>query len=178
MAQDTQAAQSYAKAIYELAVAGSSQAKWTETLEFAAAVAVDPLMTAMITDASVGRERQTAAFLKVCEGRLDAAAQNLVRLLGENSRLGLLPEIARQYEALRMEGEQRVEARVVSAKPLSAAESERIASALSKRLGKTVTVVPEVDESLIGGAVIHAGDLVIDGSIRGGLAGLAAAMGR
>ncbi|MDD3609439.1 MAG: F0F1 ATP synthase subunit delta [Halothiobacillaceae bacterium] len=178
MAVDTQVAESYARAAFEVATSGASIGKWSEMLAFAAQVSRDPDMAALLANAAIGQERQTQAFLKVCEGYLSPEGINLVRIMGENGRLAAMADVARHFEVLRREAEGRVEARVVSARPLSDADQKKISDALTKRLGKTVTLVNDVDESLIGGAIIHAGDLVIDGSIRGSLAQLAGAVGR
>jgi len=92
-----------------------------------------------------------------------------VRLLSENNRLALLPDIASIYETLRAEAEGEIEAEVVSAFELEDDQRDRIAAALSKRLNRKVRIVSSVDKDLIGGAIIRAGDLVIDGSLKGRL---------
>jgi len=178
MAEETQVAQSYAKAINALCADGSQAKAWSETLEFLAAVASDPAMSRVLTDGSIGRVRQTEILLQVVEGKVDAQATNLLRLMGENGRLALLPLVKVEFEALRAAEEARMDAVVVSAQALTDAQAKEIEAALSKRLNRTVSIEAKVDESLIGGAIIHAGDLVIDGSIRGGLAKLASALGR
>ena len=105
--------------------------------------------------------------------RLDKDAANLVRLLSENHRLVLLPEIAALYEALRAQAEGRVEAEVISASAVSDAQLKDIAAALKKRLGRDIDLSTRIDPALIGGIVIRAGDLVIDGSVQGKLRALA-----
>ncbi|MDH5537493.1 MAG: F0F1 ATP synthase subunit delta, partial [Betaproteobacteria bacterium] len=90
-----------------------------------------------------------------------------------NRRLALLPEIVELYEALRAEAEAVIEADVTSAYALSETEQEKIRAALRRRLGREVRITTYVDASLLGGIVIRAGDLVIDGSVRGRIAALA-----
>jgi F-type H+-transporting ATPase subunit delta len=96
-----------------------------------------------------------------------------VRLLVENRRLGLLPEIIAQFESLRAEAEARIEATVVTPFPLAATQMKTINESLRRKFGREVNLTTETDKSLLGGIVIRAGDLVIDGSIRGRLAELA-----
>ncbi|MGH8080957.1 MAG: F0F1 ATP synthase subunit delta, partial [Lysobacter sp.] len=97
-------------------------------------------------------------------------------LLADNRRLSLLPEISGMFEELRAEADRVVKAKVTSASDLPAAELDAIKAALVKRFGRQVEVETAVDESLIGGAVIDAGDVVIDGSLKGKLARLQTAL--
>ena len=101
---------------------------------------------------------------------------NFLALLADNRRLSLLPEIAGLYDELRFEAERVVKAHVTSAAALPAGELDTIKAALRKRFGREVELTTAVDESLIGGAVIDAGDVVIDGSLRGKLGRLQAAL--
>jgi F-type H+-transporting ATPase subunit delta len=110
--------------------------------------------------------------------KLDTDAANFIRLLSENRRLVLLPEIAALYEALRANAESRIEAEVVSASEVSADQIKTIAAALTKRLGREVNIATRIDPALVGGIVIRAGDLVIDGSVRGKLRLLATHLNR
>jgi len=178
MSEIAKAARAYAKATFEVAVAKGQQAKWSEMLAFLAAVAADADMECIIASPSISRDKLAGLMLKVAKGKLSAEGENLVRLLAENARLAALPQIAEEFEALRRSAEGRMDVRVVSAKPLSTAEQARLASALGKRLGKVITLANEIDESLIGGAIVYAGDLVIDGSMRGRLQDLATAVVR
>jgi F-type H+-transporting ATPase subunit delta len=101
---------------------------------------------------------------------------NFLKLLLENGRIGVLPEIAEHFEALKAEVENTVDAVVTSATALSKEQEQAIASSLKKRLGRDVRITTEIDENLIGGAVVRAGDVVIDGSLRARLTGLATAL--
>ena len=78
-----------------------------------------------------------------------------------------LPAIAAQYSALRAEVENTIDVKVTAAMPLSDEQAGKLADALAKRLARTVRLHTEIDSSLIGGAVIRAGDFVVDGSLRG-----------
>ena len=101
-----------------------------------------------------------------------------MRLLVNNRRISLLPEIAAQYRKLRAEVERTVEARLVTAHAVDETATAQIRDALAKRLDRNVRLDTELDESLIGGAIVKADDTVIDGSVRGKLARLAGAMSR
>ncbi|MDH5180518.1 MAG: F0F1 ATP synthase subunit delta, partial [Gammaproteobacteria bacterium] len=111
-----------------------------------------------------------------CAKGLDDQGKNFVRVLGENKRLNVVAEIAALYERHRAEAEKVVEAEVVSAFAMSDAQRKQMAEALKKRLGRDVNLVSRVDESILGGAIVRAGDLVIDGSVASKLNKLAHAM--
>jgi len=99
--------------------------------------------------------------------------RRFLRVVADNGRLALLPEIAQLYAAQRAEAERKVQAEVVSAFPLDDAQRQALVEALKRRLGREVSLDVRVDESLIGGAIVRAGDLVIDGSVTGQLERLA-----
>ena len=103
----------------------------------------------------------------VAGDEMDDDGRNFIRLLSENNRLVLLPDIHNLYEELRSEAEGEIEATVTSAFELTDDQREKISGALAKRLDRKVRIVSVIDKELIGGAVIRAGDLVIDGSLKG-----------
>ena len=174
MAEKQTLARPYAEAVFELAKGQNQLKKWSEMLAFIAAVAADQRMMQIADDPRVDRARFLELFLGVCEKRVDDEGANFIHLLVDNRRLVLLPEIVSQYEALKAEAEARVEATVISAFPLEAAQLHSLGEALKRRLGREVNLTAQVDQALLGGVVIRAGDLVIDGSVRGRLQELAA----
>lgn len=178
MTERTTLARPYAEAAFRLAGERKNLAGWSEMLKLAAAVAADPQMARLIDNPRVPRARFVEFFLDVCGKKLDKDGANFVRLLAENRRIALLPEIAALYEALRAAAEARVEAEVVSAAEVGAEQLKAIAAALKKRLGRDVTLATRIDPSLVGGIVIRAGDLVIDGSVQGRLRALATHLNR
>ncbi len=175
-AETSTLARPYARALFELAQARQALDRWSETLGLLAAIAADKRMQRLLAGSALSRDDLARLFLDVAGDRIDQPARNLVRLLAENRRLGLLPEIARQFEARKRAAEGRIDAEVVSAYPLSADQAARLARLLQQRLGREVTLQARVDRSLIGGVVLRAGDLVIDASVQGQLARLGSAL--
>lgn len=173
MAEITTAARPYAKAVFELAQAKGDYETWSGDLQLAAAVVADGTVQEYLASPKLRQDQRAELLLKIVEGKVQDAFGNFIRVLASNDRIPLIPEIARQYEALRAEAEATVNALVVSARDVTDAQKKAISAALAKRLERKVTLQTEVDEKLIGGAVIYAGDLVIDGSIRGRLQKLA-----
>ena len=173
MAEKLTAARPYAEAVFALARDQNALKVWSGMLALVAAVAGDARMGQLANDPRVERARFLGLFLDICGEHLDPQGANFVRLLVANRRLNLLPEIATVYEGLRAEAETRVEATVTSAFSLDAAQIKTLEQGLQRRFGRAVHLTAAVDRSLVGGVVIRAGDLVIDGSVRGRLAALA-----
>ncbi len=173
MAEKLTVARPYAEAAFTLAAERGALGAWSEMLGFIAALAADANMTRLASDPRVDRARFVELFLDVCGQRLSAEGANFVRLLAENRRFGLMPEIVAQFEQRKAEAESRVEADVVSAFALEPAQIENLAQALKRRLGREVHLNARVDAALVGGIVIRAGDTVIDGSVKGRLNALA-----
>ena len=170
MAEFETAARPYAKAFFELAQETSALDAWQDSLNAAAAIAGDADMREFVDSPDALPREIGEVFLSVLEAAgqsTDKDFANAIRLLAENSRLAALPAIAAQYSLLKQEAEGSIEVRVVSAQALSDDQQAQIAKSMSARLGKQVSLSAEVDESLIAGAVITAGDLVIDGSASG-----------
>jgi F-type H+-transporting ATPase subunit delta len=169
-------ARPYAQAAFELAREGNALAQWSEMIGFAATVSADHAMREAIDSPNLSLVQQADLFTQVCADRLDNNASNFIRLLAENRRLTVLPEIAALFDELRADAEGTIEATVISAKPLTEAQQKDIVSALKARFKREVTLQIETDESILGGAIIRAGDTVIDGSIRGKLEQFARAL--
>lgn len=173
MAEIQTLARPYAVAVFELAQSRQALTDWSEMLAFITAVAGDANMQRLASDPRVDRGRFLDLFLDIGGQNINAEGANFIRLLVENRRLNLLPEIVEQYEARKTEAEARVEATVVTAFPLIATQLQSLSEALKRKFGREVNLTVEVDKTLMGGIVIRTGDLVIDGTVRGRLAELA-----
>ena len=176
MADLTTIARPYAKAVFQQARRDKALEKWSEQLALLVAVTEDPLMQTFLDSPDVDAGEKCQAVLDVGGEKLGAEAGNFVRLLAENRRLDALSSIATVYEDFRAEAEQSIEAEVVSARALTKEQEKRLITALKKRLDRDVTIKCTVDKNLIGGAVIRAGDLVIDGCVPTKLNQLAASL--
>lgn len=173
MADYSTIARPYAKAAFEFAQASNALAAWGDNLAALAQAAEHPDLRALLGDPRVTTAKLTELLTGLLGDSLDAAGRNFVALLADNRRLAALPAIAAQFEALRAEAEQRVDVELITATPAEKAQEQRIAEQLKQRLGKEVRLHSKVDESLLGGAVVRAGDLVIDSSVKGKLERLA-----
>lgn len=176
MSELTTAARPYARAVFETADKAGALSEWSETLEYMGAIIANEDVEELLANPKMAKQAGADAFLKLCDGKLDAQAENLVRMLAENDRLSLLPEMSVLYEILKGEAEGSVEALVTTAKKLTETEEKAISKALKKRLGRDIKLNVNIDGSLLGGAIIKAGDLVIDGSLKGRLSKMTAQM--
>ncbi|MCW8851986.1 MAG: F0F1 ATP synthase subunit delta, partial [Gammaproteobacteria bacterium] len=117
-------------------------------------------------------------LIQVLGDKLDEQQQNLVKLMSENGRLSIMPDVQDQFEVARAKAENKVEAEVISAFELTAQQTDELVNTLKNKLGCDVTLTTTVDESLIGGVVIKAGDTIIDASMKSQLDSLALSLGR
>ena len=178
MAEPSTIARPYAEAAYRLAEASGKLAQWSDMLGDLARVAADARMGTAMSDPNLSTAKVAGRFLAVLGGRLSGEAENLVRVLADNRRLAVLPEIAAQFEALKNEHEGTVQAEIVSAFPLDQAQLQTLVAHLESNTGKRVKPLVSVDSALIAGVRVVIGDKVIDGSARAQLASLEAALKR
>ncbi len=176
MAELSTLARPYARAAFEYAHGKGELTGWSGALTTAAAVSRDTRVATMLASPAHTAEQQAAAMVELCGDALAAEHQNFIKVLATNKRLPLLPEICELFEQLKAEQERSVDVTVVSAYEMEDAAEQNLAQVLSKKLEREVKVETQVDASLLGGVVIRAGDLVIDGSVRGRLNKLSEAM--
>lgn len=169
-------ARPYAKAAFEFASAAKQTDAWSNMLALSAAFVESPEVIAQLRNPALTRDRKAEVLVQLCAESIDESFRNFVVALGENDRLELLPTVLEQFETLKAEAERSLEVVVETAHELSAEQLQTLAAALSKRLDRTVQPTPIVNPALIGGLIIRAGDLVIDGSVRGKLNQLAEAL--
>lgn len=170
------AARPYAKAVFEIAQAEAKQTEWSEVLALLTEVVSNEDMSNALDSPHMGSADKGGLIIDICSSRLSDSNRNFVKLLAENGRLKLMPEIFQLYEELKAQAESKVEAVVTSAYPLTDAQQQAMTEALKKKLGCDVTLVTETDSSLIGGVIVKAGDLVIDGSAQARVNALSSAL--
>ncbi len=169
MAERATIARPYAKAAFEYARDAKAFDRWSQGLNKAAAIVADPGVAELTKNPRVTPEDLVSLITEFDSPKPDAGIVNFVHVLAENHRLPLLPEIARHYDELVAEVENTVDVEVISAVELNKAQADKLSQALSKRLQRKVRMQNTVDAALLGGAVVRAGDLVIDGSLKGRL---------
>lgn len=170
-------ARPYARAAFELGQANAALGEWARKLAFAAEVAADPRVTTLFGDPRLTGPDLIALVLPPDEAG-DSPFASFVQVLADNGRLPVLPEIGALFEELKQEAERTLTVNVRSAAPIDASEADKLKDALKRRFGRDIELRQSIDSSMLGGAIIDAGDVVIDGSVRGGLARLEQALGQ
>jgi len=178
MSSTTTLARPYAKAAFALAQEAQALARWDEMLNLASAITTDPAMAELLDSPQLSSAKAARMIADMGGEAFDGRFRDYLAVLAGNARLLLLPEITRLFQRLRAEAEKRLQVRVVSAVPLDEDQSSRLREALARRFERDIELENEIDEALIGGAVVYAGDEVIDGSLRGRLQQLSSSLAR
>ena len=178
MTDFTTAARPYANAVYDTASESNTIDSWGEALTNLAAVVSDAQMSKLLESPDLGKAEKGELIIKVLGDNLTDKQQNLVKLMAENSRLKLMPDVLEQFEVARAKAENKIEAEITSAFELSDQQISELVNTLKNKLGSDITVTTSIDESLIGGVIIKAGDTIIDASMKSQLDSLALSLGR
>jgi len=166
MADKTTIARPYAKAAFEEAKARNQLGPWSSSLQTAASGVQDPRVRNLLGNPAVSNAELGKLIIDLAGSQLGEQGRNFVQTLAENRRLAYLPEISALFDQLKDEAEGMIDVTVTSAAPLANGQREALSAALQRRLKRQVRLHTATDPSLIGGAVLRAGDLVIDGSVR------------
>ena len=185
MADKNTIARPYARAAFRVAQENDALDELSRSLGIAGELMGDGQVEAFLADPALS-DSERLEFLTELLGKAAGKdsvfagssehGTNFLKLLLEYGRIGVLPEISERFDALKAEVENTVDVTVTSATPLSDAQTKEIEKALKSRLGRDINLSTEVNEDLIGGAIIRAGDVVIDGSVRARLEGLSNAL--
>ena len=185
MADNNTIARPYARAAFELAGEKKDLTGWSAALDAAKAVLADGQVVKFLANPRLSDEQKLGFLTELFQstdgkdsvlGGGNQQGSNFLKLLLEYGRVSVLPEIAEHFDAFKAAVENTVDVTVTSAARMSATQEKTVVAALEKRLGRSINLSTEIDENLIGGAVIRAGDVVIDGSLRARLQGLANAL--
>lgn len=178
MSDFTTAARPYANAVYDTAYENNALDSWGDALANIANVVNDSQMSDLLDNPKLGKVQKGELLIQVLGDKLTQQQQNLVKLMAENGRLKLMPDVVAQFEVARAKAENKIEAQVISAFELSAEQTNELVNTLKNKLGCDITLTTTVDESLIGGVIIKAGDTIIDASMKSQLDSLALSLGR
>lgn len=165
-------ARPYAKAAFDFAVEQQNLDGWLQMLTFAAEVSRNEDVMNLLSS-STAADKLAEMFIAICSNQLDEYGQNFIKVMAENKRLATLPEVLEQFVLYKSERESTTDVEVISADELNEDQLAKITAAMEKRLSKKVMLKCKIDKSVMAGIIIRAGDMVIDGSIRGRLQRLA-----
>jgi F-type H+-transporting ATPase subunit delta len=176
MAEPVTIARPYAEAVFKLAREHNALLAWSDALANLDAVVGDARVQAIISDPNVNAQQLEALVIGVIGDKIEGVARNFIQVLVQNGRLELTPHIRVLYENLKREQEGVLEARVISAMPISDDQVKALVTALEVKFKRRITTKVEVDQQLIGGVKIVVGDKVIDATVRGRLDAMAATL--
>jgi F-type H+-transporting ATPase subunit delta len=174
MSSLTTLARPYAKAAFELARDEQSLAAWDEMLTLASEMVTEKSMAGLLESPHISNDELVRIISEIAGDSFTGRFRDFIAVLGSNGRLPLLPQVTSLFQQLREEAEKRMSVKVVSAVTLDEDQANRMRDALARRMGCEIELNNEIDKDVIGGAVVYAGDQVIDGSLRGRLAKLSA----
>lgn len=176
MAETRTIARPYAEAVFKLAKAKDDLAAWSNMLQFAATIAVDERLRALVGNPKISARRLGEMFLDICSEKLNEEGRNFILLLAENGRLQILPEISELFEQLKADHEGVLDAKITSAFEMSDAQLAELVADLEVKFKRKIEATVSVDPELIGGVKVEIGDEVLDASVRGKLEAMAVAL--
>jgi len=176
MSSLTTLARPYAKAAFELARDEQSLAGWDAMLALASEMATEKSMAGLLESPHISSEEVVGIITDAAGDNFTGRFRDFLSVLGNNGRLPLLPQVTTLFSQLREEAEKRLSVKVISAVPLNEEQASRLRDALAQRMECEIELDNEIDKDVIGGAVVYAGDQVIDGSLRGRLQKLSASL--
>lgn len=177
MAEPTTLARPYAKAAFEFARDVKALDRWSNMLATVASVAEFPQVQKLLQSPNFSAEEKGQRLVEICGDDVDNKVSNFIMYLARNDRLPLLDEVRELFELLKAQQERTIDVDITTAFAIDDEQQNKLANALKAKLQRDVKLQTSVDHALLGGAVIRAGDLIIDGSIRGRLEKLADTVG-
>jgi len=178
MLAETTLARPYARAAFGLADQAGTLDRWSSNLALAAIAVATPAMQRVIGHPRVVEAQLLGLFEEVLGDSADPAFRSFLKVLMHYRRLELLPEITAQFEQLKRDRSHKLMVNVTSAVAIEPEQLERLALRLRERFGSEIEMQTDIDQDLIGGLVVRAGDKVIDASVRGRLEQLGRALVR
>jgi len=176
MSSLTTLARPYAKAAFELARDEQALASWDNMLTLAGEMVTEETVAALLESPHVGQDEVVKILSGAAGEAFSTRFRDFLLVLAGNGRLSLLPPATRLFRQLREAEEKRLSVKVVSVVPLDEGQANRLREALARRFECEIELDNEIDKAVLGGAVVYAGDQVIDGSLRGKLEKLSAAL--
>ncbi|MAJ86758.1 MAG: F0F1 ATP synthase subunit delta [Cellvibrionales bacterium TMED148] len=166
-------ARPYARAAFEVACDSADLGGWSRRLALLGRVTQEPSIIELLSSPSLTGLKKASVLKEICGDDLDKSIENFLLILSENRRLQLMVQIAQQFEIMKANHEKAIDVDILAARQLEDEQLNKLNSVLAKKLGRKINMQVQLDQNLLGGVVIRAGDTIIDGSIRGRLTKLA-----
>ena len=167
MAELATIARPYAEALFKACTDQgadlNSTVAWVEEL---AAIAANPQLRQLADNPNVSGTQVFDLITGVAKSALPETARNFLRVILDNGRLDVLPEVAAQFRSLVNSKSGSSDAVVFSAFPIADAALAELGASLEKRFGRKLNLTVKQDDSLIGGVRVVVGDEVLDTSVK------------
>ncbi len=175
MSESITIARPYARAAFDFAVEHNAIENWQSMLAFVAEITHNGRITQLLSSA-VAHNVLSKIVIEICGDILDEPAKNFIRVMAEKGRLLILPEVLQLFIQQRSSLESTLDVEVLSAIILTDEQQASISAVMEKRLARKIKLNCKIDQSVMAGVVIRAGNMVIDGSVRSRLERLADAL--
>lgn len=173
MAEISTIARPYSSGIFRLAKESNKLSEWSNMLKLLTSLTENSEVTSVIIDPKILDSDKEKLITDVLKKDLSNEGVNLVKLLVENKRLGIIGTISELFEELKDSHQGSIEAELIFATKPEKKEVNELIESLEKKFEKKIEANVIVDEEIIGGSIIHVGDTVIDASVKGQLLNLA-----
>ncbi len=175
MAENITVARPYAEAVFSIAIQSNTVGKWKNTLFAMSEACSDPYFISFLKNSSSSND-SSDCLIKLLDGIIDEEAKNFIRLLGDNGRFEVVPQIYELFKKMSDDHDKVLDAELVSARELNESDISGLKEKLASKFGRTVNLSTRIDKELIGGAVLKIGDKVYDASVKTSLAKLSLAL--
>jgi F-type H+-transporting ATPase subunit delta len=157
----------YATAVFDLAKDGKAiKSLESDIAALEAAMAESADLRTLLTSPLYSRDQQSGAVAAIAKKmKLSDTTTNVLALLSSKRRLFVLPQLLTVLQNMLSEERGEMTAEVTTAKKLTKAQTDKLASTLKAQVGKSVTIKETVDKSIIGGLIVKVGSKMIDTSV-------------
>ena len=168
-------ARPYARAIFNIAIKDDELSAWSESLNILSLITIEESIVSFLARPDITDQDRVSFIIDLAKSiknlSIFESSQfvNLVKLLAENNRLLSLKNISSQFDVLKADKENIINAKIISAVEVDKDIVEKIVKSLEERFSKKIELDVEIDSNLLGGAIIKADDMVIDNSVRNNL---------
>lgn len=176
MAEVMTVARPYAEAVFRSAIANNTLSIWSDMLKVLAKVSENERVKRLVNDPVIATKKMEEMLLGVLDDAVNDEGRNLILLLVENNRIGVLPQISTLFEQLKANHEGVLEARITSAFSMDDLQKNNLVANLEQKFKRKIEAKVSVDPELIGGVKVEIGDEVLDTSVRGKLEKMAVAL--
>ena len=156
----------YAQALLEAALEADAVTRVGRELgDFVAALAASEQLRTVLADPQIDTDAKARVVVGLTRGAHPLVA-NALQLLLERGRFAIVEELRARYDELAALQAAILHVEVTSAVRLSSEVSEKIVARVQEATQRRVELAQRVDPGIIGGLVLHMGDIIVDASVR------------